>query len=320
MEIELSDRFFFTVQTCTYNRSSTLRRTYKSLARQTFKDFEWIVYDNGSTDNTSELVKQWQAEADFPIVLLRREDNAAIQLSWNIVINQARGKFWTLLDSDDECIPTALEVFKQKWDSIPEAEQSKYVGVTCNCIDQHGELVGKQFPSDPMDSNPLDVVYKEKISGEKWGVMRLDVMKKYPFPTSSHHVLPGVVWRAIARDYKTRFFNECLRIYYIDDGPRKDQMSFHQKLSVISKGKRENSQDLLNNYFEWMLSSPAELMRNVVVYNQMSSALKYSLKDRLANINKPLAKLLVLGTWPVANFSNLVPPRMVRSINKMMSA
>ena len=60
-------RYIFTVFTPTYNRAHTLHRVYGSLKVQTFRDFEWLIVDDGSTDDTEALVKQWQAEANFPI-------------------------------------------------------------------------------------------------------------------------------------------------------------------------------------------------------------------------------------------------------------
>ena len=55
----------FTVFTATYNRAHVLHRVYDSLRAQTFRDFEWLVVDDGSTDGTGALVEGWRAEADF---------------------------------------------------------------------------------------------------------------------------------------------------------------------------------------------------------------------------------------------------------------
>ena len=96
--------------TCTYNRIDTLVRTYQSLQQQSVRNFEWIVYDNGSTDNTKEIVEQWQQEADFPIVITGRPDNSGIQRGYNKGIELARGYFWLSLDSDDELVPEAFEL------------------------------------------------------------------------------------------------------------------------------------------------------------------------------------------------------------------
>lgn len=62
-----SYQYLFTVFTPTYNRAHTLHRVYNSLKVQTYRDFEWLIIDDGSTDNTHELIEQWQAEKQFSI-------------------------------------------------------------------------------------------------------------------------------------------------------------------------------------------------------------------------------------------------------------
>lgn len=61
----------FTVFTPAYNRAHTLHRVWESLKAQTERDFEWLVVDDGSTDNTAELIAQYQREADFPVRYLQ---------------------------------------------------------------------------------------------------------------------------------------------------------------------------------------------------------------------------------------------------------
>ncbi len=57
----------FTVFTPTFDRAHTLDRVYRSLCVQTFKEFEWVIVDDGSTDGTDDLVAGWQTENRFPI-------------------------------------------------------------------------------------------------------------------------------------------------------------------------------------------------------------------------------------------------------------
>lgn len=205
----------FTVFTPTYNRAHTLPRVYESLKKQTFRDFEWLIVDDGSTDGTGELVASWQKEASFPIRYFWQE-NRHKKVAFNRGVREARGELFLPLDSDDECVPHALERFIYHWNKIPYVQRNGFSGVTALCMNQNGKIVGDRFPGgEYMDSDSLEIWYKYGVRGEKWGFHRTEVLREYPFPEEVEgHVPEGVVWSAIARKYKTRFVNEALRIYY----------------------------------------------------------------------------------------------------------
>lgn len=210
-----SYQYVFTICTATYNRAYTLYRVYESLKAQTYREFEWLVIDDGSTDNTGELVGQWQKEAEFPIRYIRQE-NKGKHGAWNRGVREAKGELFLLLDSDDACFPNALGRFKHHWDSIPENQRDKFSGVAALCINQQGKLVGNEFPFDVFDSNSFEIRTKHQVFGEKWGFNRTEVMKRFPFPEISgeKYMISSMVWNRISLSYKTRFVNEKLRIYY----------------------------------------------------------------------------------------------------------
>ncbi len=93
----------FTVFTPTYNRAHTIHRAFDSLRAQTLRDFEWLVVDDGSTDNTSELIASWAKVADFPIRYFK-QDHSGKHIAHNLAVREARGKFFLPLASDDACL------------------------------------------------------------------------------------------------------------------------------------------------------------------------------------------------------------------------
>ena len=97
------ESYTFTVFTPTYNRAATLARVYESLQRQTFTDFEWIIVDDGSTDETAELVQQWRSESSFPIRYIW-QPNQGKHVAFNRGVELARGELFLPHDSDDESL------------------------------------------------------------------------------------------------------------------------------------------------------------------------------------------------------------------------
>jgi glycosyltransferase involved in cell wall biosynthesis len=205
----------FTVATCTYNRVHTLPLVYQSLLEQTYRDFEWVIVDDGSTDDTKAVVDNWIASSPFLIRYFYQE-NQHKKVAFNKAVKEANGELLLNWDSDDGAVPEALQTFAEAWESIPKAESDSFVGVTCLCKRADGTTVGDEFPSDPFDSDTLESSYVLKIRGEKWGFQRRDVLLSFPFPDSVPGLVPeGYVWNQIALEYKTRFINAKLRIYNI---------------------------------------------------------------------------------------------------------
>ena len=215
----------FTVFTPTYNRAHTLPRVYASLRAQTFRDFEWLVVDDGSSDGTRDLVARWAAEAPFPIHY-QYQPNAGKAAATNEGVRRAAGELFLIADSDDEFVADALERLNLHWESIPATERDRFTGVTGLCCDEQGRLVGETFPTSPFDSDSLELYWRYGVRSEKWGFHRTDVLRQFPFPTAdgTKHTPEDVVWHAIARKYRTRFVNDVLRIYHQDGGGQLTRM------------------------------------------------------------------------------------------------
>lgn len=299
----------FSFFTCTYNRADLLPRLYESIAAQTLRDFEWIAFDNGSTDGTRALLERLAAEADFPIKVRGWKENTGIQRAFNEGLKSVEGRFWLNLDSDDACVPHTLERFHEIWNSIPEEQREGFSGVTVCCIDQHGRLVGTPFPADPLDATPQELAYKYRVRGEKWGFTRTDVLRRFPFPDSEYHINPGLVWRAIGREYRTRFTNDRLRVYYIDEAGRFDQLSWQLSATPANAyGRHLNSEDTLNHDLgPWFRKAPRRFLEQAVVYSWFSNHLGIGLGEQLRRVRPALGKALVLLAWPLGKTLYLLP-------------
>jgi glycosyltransferase involved in cell wall biosynthesis len=258
----------FTVFTPAYQRSSELHRVRDSLAAQTFRDFEWLVVDDGSTDGTGELVARWAREADFPIRYVRQE-NQGKHVAWNRGVQEAAGELFLSLDSDDACVPEALERFHHHWSAIGDEERQGFSAVTALCVDQRGELVGTEFPRDVTDSDPLEIRYRYKVRGEKWGFHRTDVLRQFPFPVveGKPYLSETIVWDQIAHRYRTRYVNERLRIYYVDFDEG-NLMTRMRDASESSSGFLPVFREQLTDHLAYARWAPLEFVRAGALYTR----------------------------------------------------
>jgi glycosyltransferase involved in cell wall biosynthesis len=292
----------FTVFTATYNCAGTLHRVYDSLCRQTFRDFEWLIVDDGSTDKTEDLVRQWQGQSNF-LVHYYRQANQGKAVAANYAAQKANGLLFLPLDADDACVPTALERFHFHWRSIPEAQQPTFSAVTALCMDENERLIGTRFPRDIMDSNSAEIRYRYHVRGEKWGFQRTDIMREYLFPTDiSYRAIPeSIIWNAIARKYQTRFVNETLRIYYQRHYRNSKQRNQFIATAAVRDpyGHAVWHQAALNNDLKWFRYSPLEFTRNAAHFVRFSLNSGVSFLEQYSALTNWLAKTLWLIMLPL---------------------
>jgi glycosyltransferase involved in cell wall biosynthesis len=207
----------FTVLTPAYNRPHTLGRVYESLKAQTFKDFEWLIVDDSTTDDVQKVVRSWLSETDFFVRYLK-QNNSGKHVAHNTGVMQAQGKFTVILDDDDTLTPTALETFYCIWQTIPEDEHKGFSGVAALCTNRDtGELLGGKFPQDIFDSDTVAINYLYHLGDDRQGFTRTDILREYLFPTfnGEKYITEGLVWNRVSRKYKIRYLNEvvCVKQY-----------------------------------------------------------------------------------------------------------
>lgn len=285
----------FTVFTPTFNRAHTLPRVYESLKDQTFRDFEWLIIDDGSTDNTRELVEVWQKENLFPIRYFWQK-HAHKKVAFNRGVKEARGELFLTWDSDDAALPEALEIFNRHWRNIPDVERDKFSGVKCLCVDERGNIVGNKFSEDVFDSTTLEILYRYNLKGDHWGFQRTDVLRKFPFPENVQgHVPENVVWSAIARYYKTRFINEALLVIYRGA----DSLT---KISAIDKdadGHALWAREVLCNDLKWFFYNPKWFLKMAANYTRFHLHLKKNNPNKRWVLHGFFPRLLVVLMYPV---------------------
>lgn len=207
-----------TIFTPAYNRANTIVRTYESLKKQNCKDFVWLVIDDGSTDNTSELVKQWQkCDNGFEIKYIYKK-NGGMHTAHNTAYENIDTELNTCIDSDDCIAEGAVAKILEKWETVKD---KGYAGIIGLDADLNGEIIGKGFP-EGLNETTVIGYYANGGSGDKKMVYRTDIIKKYPpYPTfeGEKYFSLGYKYRLIDQDYKLAVMNEVLvNVDYQPDG------------------------------------------------------------------------------------------------------
>lgn len=197
-----------TIFTPAYNRAHTIGRTYESLLRQTCKDFEWLVVDDGSTDNTRELIEAWIAEAKIPIRYIRQE-NQGMHGAHNTAYRNITTELNTCIDSDDWMPDNAVEKIVNFW---REHGSHKYAGIIGLDQSEDGKIIGLGFPEE-MTETTLQGYYANGGSGDKKLVYRTDVINsvpEYPLFEGERYVGLAYKYMLIDQKYKLLTLNEPL--------------------------------------------------------------------------------------------------------------
>ena len=206
-----------TVFTPTYNRAYILGKCYESLRNQTCKDFEWLIIDDGSTDQTAELVQQWQHEENgFEIRYIHKE-NGGLHTGYNTAIANMDTELSVCIDSDDAMPSDGIEKILRHWQQVSDPQIAGLVGLD---YDQSGKLIGKLLP-DEETIDPVTLLCVPGMGDKKY-VVRNDLLRQVaPMPVYSgeKNFNPHYLIICLARKYRFVPVNECFcEVEYQTDG------------------------------------------------------------------------------------------------------
>ncbi len=293
---------FFTVFTPTYNRAHTLHRVFDSLCAQTFRNFEWLVVDDGSTDNTPELIGEWVKAGRFPIRYFQ-QPNLGRHIADNLAVREARGEILAGVDSDDALMPNALERIWHLWHEIPETERSDFLGIVGHCCDQKGKLIGHMFPASPFDTNYREFVFTHRrFGGQKWDVCRSDISRQYPAPeiAGTNYVPEAVTGLQAARTYKIRCVNEVFRIYYVNDSETGATLTSRRGVAKAAPGRVYYYLWLLNHEMEYFRRAPMPFIKAAAMLPVVARYAGRPLRKVWRELESWRAKLLVIAAMPLS--------------------
>lgn len=254
----------FTVLTPSYNRGDLLWGLFQSLQRQTFHDFEWVIVDDGSTDNTDQVVAQMRNTEHFFPIIYKKTPNGGKHRAWNRGLELASGEMIFGCDSDDYLTDDALEKADHIEKTIPPEERIHFAGICGLKGFKNRTMVGDTFPGDYMDMTYLERIHNN-VKGDKTEILYTSVWKKYKyfeFENEKFITEATSLMRMAEDDLKIRFFNCIVKIIeyrpdgltassrsLFDQNPQGWGMYIHQRIRYgLLKG--QGKRDVILDYYD----------------------------------------------------------------------
>ena len=278
-----------TIHTATFNRSHLLTKAYESLKAQTCKDFEWIITDDGSTDDTEKLVRDWQKKNSGFNIIYTKLPHVGFPRALNYGVRKASSSWFMMLDSDDYLLPETVETVMPWLKEIECISNIAGIGVTrCH---PDGSFMKEQQPIiDPqigfVDASNSDRTHYH-LDMDCFEVNRTSLLREYPFqywPTEEY-APPALNYNAMSIDgYIWRWRIAKLYISeYLPDG-----------LTRSSKKVKNNPMGYAMMYNQNLLRSPDFKSRCYNAIQMTALCMAGGHPWYLLKTNAPLASLLTL--------------------------
>lgn len=294
--------YSLTVFTPTYNRAHTLSRTYESLCNQSYKDFEWLIVDDGSTDNTKELAQGWIKEKKIPIRYIYKE-NGGLYTGYNTAYANMDSELCVCIDSDDYMPDNAVELILSCW---KEKGSDKYAGICGLDFFLNGKPIGGYFPDWLKEGHHYDLTLKKIHFGDTKEVIRTELMKEVAPMIGfegEKNFNPYYMIMQVDDKYPFLFLNENLcfvdyqdtdsmskNIYrqYLDSPKsfakfRIQEMKMYRNTlsNKIKKAIHYNSSTILSDDKDWLKNSPLKFW--TVITRPLGYILSSYLKKKAIN-------------------------------------
>lgn len=289
----MNKNFTITVFTPTYNRAYRLDKLYNSLLNQTNKDFIWLIVDDGSTDNTTDLVKTWINQGLIKIKYLYQE-NGGKQRAHNKGVLLCDTELFLCVDSDDYLTNHAIDELLKKWNTI--VDKKNICGIVAMRGYSESMPVNSWLPESVKCSSLYDLYNKYKFKGDALLLYRSDILKLYPFYVAEGEKFIGenYVYLQIDQKYQLSLLHKILYICeYLPDG-----YSFNIKKVIKLNPKG------------YMELKKLEVIHSKKLSLKFINSIKYSIGCILSKEKHPIKKsasklLTVLAFIPALIYINL---------------
>tara|TARA_B110001450_G_scaffold195704_1_gene184144 strand:+ start:7369 stop:8343 length:975 start_codon:yes stop_codon:yes gene_type:complete len=198
------------VLTPVWNRSAMLPKVFESLQNQTYKNFEWLVGNDGSSDGFQEIFAELVSGSSFPIILVDANIRVGKAKIDNHLIKESSGDLILWCDSDDILLPSALQEIVDNWSSIPDTNLNQFIGLTAICRASKIPQLLNEIPESNFYPSWNDLECKYQIKQDMVFVTKASILKENPFPEVDFVIPERVIWTKIGTE-KTLFINKVLK-------------------------------------------------------------------------------------------------------------
>lgn len=281
----------FSVCTPTYNRSNRLTQLYNSLKRQKFNNFEWIIIDDGSIDDTQKIIQTFIEEGDIDIKYIKK-NNGGKHTAVNKGIKIASGELFIVVDSDDYLCDDALYILNEEWQRV--RDKNDIGGIVALCEDEKDNIIGSEIPSKYDEIKFSDLYYKHNVKGDKAVMFTTDIMKRYmcPEPKDIKFISEAVIWDKISKKYKVKCINKVIKkCEYLRDGYTKGKPNIE-----LIKGMGESYLLYINENLHPFKLYPFIWIRNHLNLIRFGLVIK---ENYLTRITKMKSKITCILLFPV---------------------
>lgn len=290
-------KYRFSLFTPCYNSAIYFDRIKETLDKQTYRNFEWIVVNDASTDNTSELLQEYIKTVDFPVKFFDLKKNQMLAANYNLAVENAEGEIFVILGHDDIYMPNMLENYNNLYEEYNGPEIGGLVG---RCITQFGKITPREFSRPVMSYWEYGIDEKGNYTGEAPRAIKTDVLRKY-MPFDPEEKLNPPIEELMACDgWKFITTNEIVRKYYY--AMSNDSLCFSANKYRLHSWKRNM---LYINKFQFYMPWP--LKRRIKAdldYAYSSVQLRKSISETIAPLEHD--RFIVVLLFPLAKLLGLI--------------
>lgn len=214
-----------TILTAAYDRADTIPALYKSLLQQNNFNFEWLIVDDGSKDETKEIIHKYQENTTKFKIRYVFEHNKGKHFALNLGIKNISTELTFIVDSDDTITSNAIDIVEKTFYS--QKNLSKICGFSFLRADHNGSILSnKKFLYDGYITSYLKSRESMGITGDTAEVFITKVLKKYPFPEFKNEkfLSEDIVWVEMSKQYNMIFYNKIIYIAeYLGNGLTKNR-------------------------------------------------------------------------------------------------